>query len=649
MKTLVIVLLVVVAACSPGAQAPPSEEHALRRVVALLDYVAADYGGAVRDGAVVSDAEYQEQLAFLKEAKERLASLTGHDDARAHVAEAIDQATQLAMAKASADLVERETRRGRALLVDGFAIRLGPSLAPSLERARALFAQTCSSCHGVTGGGDGVAAANLQPRPRSFRDSATTSTLSPVRAFSALADGVPGTAMVSFSALPEADRWSLAFYVTALRHEGAGAERGRAVVDRTPTLAAFDFATLADLREVDLEQRLVEAGIQPGERADALAFLRAAAPFQPRGSLSDIRRALATAKRSYSNDDSAAARHELTDAYLDGFEPLEARLLASAPELVRRVEDQFLALREGAEHGMSSAEFDADIDTLLVQLEAVDARLKGETSAWSAALAAFVVVVREGVESLLLVMLLLGLAKRAGAESDRRAVHLGWGLAIAVGVVTWFASAAVVALGGGNRELVEGLVALLAVVVLLYAGHFVLARMDAQRRIAALKRRFASISSGRRKLLLLMFSFIAAYREAFEVVLFLRAIVLGAPGAGHYVAIGAAAGLAACICIFLLISRVGKRLNTSLLLNAGGALLCLLAFVLAGKGIRSLQEAGWIGVSTIQGPRIDLLGIFPTLQTLAAQLLVIGIVVVVAWVAPRKPEVKTTMPAGGST
>lgn len=624
-----------VACTSAPSSTSSDDERAIRRIVALLDYVAADYPDAVRDGVVTSDAEYQEQLAFLREAKERLAALPGHADTRA-VGTAIEDATRLVAARGSAAEVADATRRGRALLVAGFGLRLGPSLNPSLERGRTLFAQNCASCHGATGGGDGPAAATLQPRPRSFRDPAVTATLSPVRAFSALADGVPGTAMVSFSALPEADRWSLAFFVTALRHEGPGAERGRAVVDRNPALAALDFATLADSREIDLEQQIARSAVIPSERGDALAFLRAMAPFQPRGSIADIRRALVAAKGTYARGAASEARHLLTDAYLDGFEPLEARLLATAPELVRRIEDQFLALRDGTEHDMSAARFAAGVDTLLVQLEAVDARLRGETSAWSAAIAAFVVVVREGVESVLLVLLLLGLAKRAGVDSDRRAVHVGWGAAIATGVITWFASAAVVALGGGNRELIEGIVALLAVVVLLYAGHFVLARMDAQRRIAALKRRFASISSRRRNLLLFSFSFIAAYREAFEVVLFLRAILLGAPGAAASVALGASAGLVACVGVILLIGRIGKRMNTGIVLNAGGALLCVLAFVLAGKGVRSLQEAGWIGVRSFDGPRLDVFGIFPTVQTLAAQLIVIAIVVAVAWFAPRR-------------
>ena len=639
---LMLLSTIVAMGCGADRVNRSSDERAVRRIVALLDYVAADYGGAVKDGTIVDETEYREQLEFLKEASERVSHLPSGPRGEASVL--IGEAEQLAQSRAPMAAVGQAMRKARAVLIGGYGIQLGPSLPPSMERAGSLFGSNCASCHGVHGGGDGPNAPTLRPRPRSFQDPETTATLSPVRAFNALSEGVPGTAMVAFSMLSEQERWSLAFYVMTLRHAPAAAERGRVLVEANRELAALDFTKLADLRDVDLDER-IRASLPDREHEPALAFLRVVAPFAPTGSLSEIRKGLVAAKLAYSGGDVAAAKHGLTDAYLDGFEPLEARIQVSDPSLVRRIENDFIALREGADGGMPAASFRTQIDTLLVQLEAVDARLRGETSPWSAAVAAFVVVVREAVESVLLVILLLGLAKRAGVDGDRKAVHAGWASAIGAGIVTWFASAAVVALGGGNRELVEGVVALFAVGVLLYAGHIVLARMDAQRRISALKRRFASISAGRRRWLLFSLSFIAAYREAFEVVLFLRAILLGAPGGGAHVGLGAAFGVVACIAAFWIASRVGRRLNATVLLNIGGALLCVLAFVLAGKGVRSLQEAGVIGVSTFDGPRIDVLGIFPTLQTVAAQLAVVGAIVVIAVVVPRIGGERSTAPS----
>lgn len=57
----------------------------------------------------------------------------------------------------------------------------------------------------------------------------------------------------------------------------------------------------------------------------------------------------------------------------------------------------------------------------------------------------------------------------------------------------------------------------------------------------------------------------------------------------------------------------------------------MLAVVLTDKGIAALQEAGWIGSYALGTPRIDMLGIFPSAQTLLAKLAV-GVVVVAAFV-----------------
>jgi high-affinity iron transporter len=56
--------------------------------------------------------------------------------------------------------------------------------------------------------------------------------------------------------------------------------------------------------------------------------------------------------------------------------------------------------------------------------------------------------------------------------------------------------------------------------------------------------------------------------------------------------------------------------------SASSALIAVLAIVLTGKGIAALQEAGWIGVHMAPLPRIELLGIYPTWQSIAAQVAV---------------------------
>ncbi len=84
-----------------------------------------------------------------------------------------------------------------------------------IDKGRTSFQTNCSACHGPKGEGDGAAAAALDPKPRNL---ATTS-LKPTKVFETLGKGVPGTAMVAFTHLPEDERWALSYYVADLKTE----------------------------------------------------------------------------------------------------------------------------------------------------------------------------------------------------------------------------------------------------------------------------------------------------------------------------------------------------------------------------------------------------------------------------------------------
>jgi high-affinity iron transporter len=298
--------------------------------------------------------------------------------------------------------------------------------------------------------------------------------------------------------------------------------------------------------------------------------------------------------------------------------------------MVENIEEAFLGLREQGRSSVSVERFAQDARTLenmLIEAEAV----LGSPSGWRIPFfASLLILLRESLESALLVLLLLGLARRAGAARDVGAVHAGWSAAVIAGLITWLATGAIIAMGGASRELVEGVISLTAAVVLVYASHFVLARLDAKRRVEALRERFRSASPAQRYWVLFFLGFVAVYREVFEVVLFLRALLVEAPEARRFVALGSAAGVASSGLVILAVRTLGRRMNPGMVLGGSGALLCGLAIILTGKGIHALQEAGFVGVSRIGVPRIEWLGLYPTLQTVAAQTLTVAIIVVVA-------------------
>lgn len=70
--------------------------------------------------------------------------------------------------------------------------------------------------------------------------------------------------------------------------------------------------------------------------------------------------------------------------------------------------------------------------------------------------------------------------------------------------------------------------------------------------------------------------------------------------------------------------------------------MAVLALVLTGKGVAALQEAGWIAVSPLSAPRVAWLGIYPTWQTLSAQVSTLAVLLVGYWMNARTAVVSST-------
>jgi len=96
-----------------------------------------------------------------------------------------------------------------------------------LIRGKKTFSQICSVCHGVTGKGDGVAAAGLSSKPANFTDSAHASYYSDRGRLLIIKRGVPGTAMAGFeSALSDDERMAVFQYVRSLGESGEAGHDG---------------------------------------------------------------------------------------------------------------------------------------------------------------------------------------------------------------------------------------------------------------------------------------------------------------------------------------------------------------------------------------------------------------------------------------
>lgn len=231
---------------------------------------------------------------------------------------------------------------------------------------------------------------------------------------------------------------------------------------------------------------------------------------------------------------------------------------------------------------------------------------------------------REGVEAALLIAALLGLAAQAGLADRKRYVHLGWGVALGLGALTWLVSSKLIAISGARRELIEGVTALLAMAVLFYVSYSLLAKREVARWMKFLRERVSKRSAA---LSLFGVALLAAYREAFETVLFYQALLASNASVSAALA-GAFAGAVLLVLLVLAYTRAVRVAPPHVFFKVSSYLLYGLAIIFAGQGVSALQLAGVVPLHPVAFPTIAALGIYPTIETLAAQLALVALAVV---------------------
>ncbi len=245
---------------------------------------------------------------------------------------------------------------------------------------------------------------------------------------------------------------------------------------------------------------------------------------------------------------------------------------------------------------------------------------------------------REGLEALLVVVAMLAFLRKAERGDMLRYVHAGWVGALAMGAVTWAIATYFVSISGASREVTEGLSSLFAAVVLLSVGMWMHQKSMAGAWQKYLHDKLSAALSRKSAWFMFGLSFIAVYREVFETILFYAA--LWEQGNHDAVLGGLVSGAVVLVIIAMALLRFSARLPIGKFFTWSSALVALLAVVLTGKGIAALQEAGWLDAWAFNGPRIDLLGIYPSLQGVGAQLLMAALVLCGFWWNARVARVK---------
>jgi len=625
LRSIGLVLLLLGAAGLPAAAC--ADDAAVQTSWRLLDYVAVDYREAVADGQIVNALEYDEMREFTASVSERLAALPEHRDRAGLVAaaRALEAAVQR---RAPPPEVERSARSLAERLLAAYPVPLAPAAVPDLARGAALYAEQCAACHGPDGTARVDAAAELDPPPIDFTDRARARDRSVFALYQVTTQGLEETAMQSFAHLSPGDRWALAFHAGRFAYPASLAAEGERIWRGDAAVRALvpDLEALVGLTPAALSTRIGE-----GRATAVTAYLRAnpavVAEAAGTGTLAVARERLDQSLAAYRSGDRDRAAELALAAYLDGFEPVEALLGARDSGLVAEVEREMGGLRAAIGRGVRVDDVAARVERLQALFGRAETQLAPEAGSGASTFAgAFAILLREGLEALLIVIAMITFLIRAERRDLLRWVHAGWFAALLGGIATWWAASHVIAISGADRELTEGFGALLAALVLLFVGIWMHDKAQVGAWQAYVKAKLDRALGRGSAWLLFGLSFVAVYREVFETIIFFAAI--GAQGESGAMLGGIAVAAALLALIAWAMLRLGRRLPIAKFFQYSAALIAVLAVVLAGKGVAALQEAGMFGVTPLDGfPRSEILGLYPTLETLAAQ---VGVVLLLS-------------------
>ena len=595
-----------------------------QRLLLLAEYISVDYPDAVQDGMIINEAEYKEMVEFSNQVNVLISALPENNGKPL----LLDDSNSLKLAilgKEEPKAIRALTTRLVENLIDFYNILSLPTAPPKLDRAQALYIGNCASCHGQSGMGAGPASTGLDPQPTNFSDENRALDRSISGLFNAITIGVDGTSMLSFSRLSTADRWTLAFYVSnfsstleAEKVEPRNITTIRDLVSTTPRNARAEWGD-------DGVKELVWLRQNPGS-----LFTEKPNPIL------HADRQLVAALDAYRSGNIDHAYQLALNGYLEGYELIEATLATRDQSLATEIEHDMLALRADLTAGSPVEKIETKISSLREKLQAAQQLIDSRSLSFATAfVSALVILLREGLEAILIVLALVMFVRKSDGSRGVVHIHLGWIGALLAGIATWWISSSMLKISGASRELTEGFAALAASVILLYVGFWMHNKSSAGNWQLYLETHAERVVSSGALWGMGGLAFVAVYREVFETVLFYQALWLQVTQeVKPAVVYGFAAGCVVLVSVGFAMVKYAKKLPITEFFRLSAILMFILAFILAGKGMIALVEAGVLISHPVPFLRIDALGIHPYLESLVVQLFIL-IIGLVYWLRTR--------------
>ena len=258
---------------------------------------------------------------------------------------------------------------------------------------------------------------------------------------------------------------------------------------------------------------------------------------------------------------------------------------------------------------------------------------------WLTFLAAFGIIVREGLEAILVIAAIIAYLVKSGNGKILKNVYIGalFGVAasfIAAGGLFYLKKVWVGA--GQSQEVIEGITALIAVCVLFYVSNWMISKSEAaswSRYIDGKVQSSVAVGSG---FALAFTAFLCVFREGAEVVLFYQPMLY--EGNAGMVWAGFGTGCVLLVFIYLAITKLSIKLPLKVFFTATGILMAVMCVSFLGSGIKELAEGNVFDLSLRvpgipENDIIQIFGIYPYLETLVPQIILAVILLITFMIA----------------
>jgi len=243
-------------------------------------------------------------------------------------------------------------------------------------------------------------------------------------------------------------------------------------------------------------------------------------------------------------------------------------------------------------------------------------------------LGAFGIIVREGLEAILVIAAIIAYLKKSGNPGKSlKNVYIG----AVCGIAASFVAAAVLAWAkraftsaGMAQEIIEGITALIAVCVLFYVSNWMISKAEAASWSRYIDNRVQSSLEQGSSFALAFTAFLSVFREGAEVVLFYQPMLSeGNPG---MVWAGFGVGCVVLVFVYLAITKLSVKLPLKVFFTATSILMAVMCVSFLGSGIKELAEGNVFDLSLRvpgipENDVIQVFGIYPYLETLVPQLI----------------------------